>query len=77
MSTTDKGGFNPAITSITTTPPRLTAPFGVWIAYYQDRSGLAIFESEIEALRRAVEHSMQVAYVKYGADVWESIGGAR
>jgi len=35
----------------------------IWIAYHMDWSGFAIFETEIEALRYAVEHSMQVKAV--------------
>ena len=32
----------------------------VWMAYYLDWSQFALFETEVEALRHAVEHSMQV-----------------
>lgn len=35
----------------------------VWLAYYRDWSAFAIFETEIEALRYAVEHTMQVKAV--------------
>lgn len=39
------------------------APMGksvIWMAYYSDRSAIVLFETEMEALRHAVEHSMQV-----------------
>lgn len=32
----------------------------VWIAFYSDWSSFALFETEIEALRHAVDHSMRV-----------------
>lgn len=37
---------------------------GVWLAFYGDRSELAIFEDEVEALRYAVKMGagMQVAW---------------
>lgn len=43
---------------------------GVWLAYYSDRSGAAIFATEIEALRHAVEWSMAVRFVLFGQDVF-------
>lgn len=41
----------------------------VWIARYPDCSGLAAFATEIEALRYAVEHSMEVVHVPWGEDI--------
>ena len=35
---------------------------GVWLAFYSDRSDLVIFESEVDALRYAVRHRMEVAW---------------
>lgn len=32
----------------------------VYLAYYDDWSGFALFATEVEALRHAVEHSMKV-----------------
>jgi hypothetical protein len=43
---------------------------GAWVAYYSDRSGAYVFASEIEALRKAVESSMQVRFVKWGEDLF-------
>lgn len=39
---------------------------GIWIAYYDDWSGFCVFEEEIDALRHAVEHSMNVGFAKWG-----------
>lgn len=39
---------------------------GCWIAYYSDWSGIAVFGTEIEALRHAVEHSMIVQFFQWG-----------
>lgn len=46
---------------------------GAWLAYYADQSGMAIFASEVEALRYAVEHSMQVTFWQFGTDRSEAI----
>ena len=35
----------------------------IWMAYHTDWSGFALFATEIEALRYAVAHSMQVRAV--------------
>ena len=32
----------------------------IWLAYYRDGSEVAVFGSELEALRHAVENGMQV-----------------
>ena len=45
---------------------------GVWLAYYHDFSGLAVFLTEIEALRHAVENSMHVKFITWG-DIGEQI----
>lgn len=42
------------------------ASAGVWIARHSDWSGIAVFATEIEALRYAVDHSMQVAFMTWG-----------
>jgi hypothetical protein len=44
-----------------------------WLAYDADWSGLAVFDSEIEALRYAVSHSMLVAQVELGRDLREQV----
>jgi hypothetical protein len=46
----------------------LHRPAGVWLAYYHDRSGMAVFDQEVDALRYAVEHSTEVAFWTYGTD---------
>jgi hypothetical protein len=53
----------------TITIPGLQPPqplSGVWLAYYTDWSGLAVFATEIEALRYAVDHTMSVAFREWG-----------
>jgi hypothetical protein len=45
----------------------------VWIAYHDDWSGFVVFKNEVEALRHAVDHSMQVGRVNYGDDVRQTI----
>lgn len=44
----------------------------IWVAYYYDHSGVAVFDSEIEALRYALARSMQVKRVPFGVDLWEA-----
>ncbi|MGV8874834.1 MAG: hypothetical protein ACOH2Q_20055 [Rhodococcus sp. (in: high G+C Gram-positive bacteria)] len=44
---------------------------GVWVAYYEDRSGAVPFATEIEALRHAVGTSMMVRLVPFGEGVFE------
>lgn len=39
---------------------------GCWLAYYGDRSGVAVFGDELEALRYAVERSMSVKWQPWG-----------
>lgn len=48
---------------------------GAWLAYYVDRSGMAIFGSEVEALRYAVEESMQVRFWPFGTGFNRVIDG--
>lgn len=50
----------------------VTPARGAWLAYYPDHSGLAIFGDEVEALRYAVEHSMQIIFWEYGQDVTDA-----
>lgn len=47
-------------------------PIIVWFAYYSDWSGMAVFDNEVDALRHAVEHHMEVAGLHSG-DVKEQI----
>jgi hypothetical protein len=42
---------------------------GVWVARYPDGSASAAFPTEIEALRHAVNNSMEVALVPFGEDL--------
>lgn len=46
----------------------ITPPAGVWVAYYSDRSGCAIFATEVECLRYAVRHTMEAHFVEWGCD---------
>ncbi len=47
-----------------------------WLAYYSDRSGMALFFNEIDALRYAVDSSMSVTELKEG-DVFDQLGRPR
>lgn len=42
-----------------------------WMTYYADWSGMAVFHSEIKALRHAVEHRMEIMEVPEGVDLRE------
>jgi hypothetical protein len=46
---------------------------GVWLAYYSDWSGMAVFESELECLRYAVDKTMTVKYVPFGQDLRDAV----
>lgn len=46
-----------------------TEQWSVWVAYYTDYSGIAVFETEIEALRFAVGKGMQVERFTSGGEV--------
>jgi hypothetical protein len=48
-------------------------PWGVWLAYYNDWSGMAVFATEVEALRYAVQKGMAVAFAKFGVDLKEAV----
>lgn len=39
---------------------------GVWLAFHSDWSGIAVFATEIEALRHAQEHTMTVEFRQWG-----------
>jgi hypothetical protein len=45
---------------------------GVWAAYYPDDSAVAVFATEIDALRAAVDRSMAVVFWPYGMDLNEA-----
>lgn len=45
---------------------------GVWVVYYGDFSAVAVFATEIEALRHAVENQMTVKRIGWG-DIREQI----
>lgn len=46
----------------------------IWVAYYTDWSGFAVFDSELEALRYAVDSCMmKVAQVKLGQDIRQQV----
>lgn len=50
---------------------------GAWLAYFHDRSGLAVFDEEVEALRYAVSNTMSVLFWRYGADLGDALREAR
>ncbi|MCP9947228.1 hypothetical protein [Actinomadura madurae] len=41
---------------------------GVWVARYADGSSICPFGEEIDALRHAVDHTMEVAFIPWGED---------
>lgn len=41
-------------------------PAGCWVAYYSDRSAIAVFGTELEALRHAVDRTMSVRFQQWG-----------
>jgi hypothetical protein len=43
----------------------------VWIAYYADYSEIVVFDTELDCLRQAVEHSMLVCYGYCGIGIRE------
>lgn len=43
----------------------------VWVALYSDKSGAAVFSSELECLRYALANAMQVKRVLLGEDIFE------
>ncbi len=42
-------------------------PGGCWLAYYHDWSAMAVFDQEIDALRYALDKTMAVRFVEWGA----------
>jgi hypothetical protein len=52
----------------TTTSWGIVGKPGVWVAHFADWSGFVFFPTELEALRHAVEWSMQVTHVAWGVD---------
>lgn len=46
---------------------------GVWVAYYLDYSEMVPFDSEVEARRYAVAHSMHVDFVAFGTGIREVV----
>jgi hypothetical protein len=42
---------------------------GAWVTYYADWSGIAIFATELEALRYAVGRTMEVKFVEFGGEI--------
>ena len=43
----------------------------IWVAYYYDRSGAAVFVDELACYRYAMSGSMQVKAVPVGADIFQ------
>lgn len=44
----------------------------VWLAYYHDHSGAAVFGNELACLRYALQHNMVVKHIALGVDLWEA-----
>ena len=42
---------------------------GAWVAFYHDLSSVAVFGSELEALRYAISRGMVVKFVEYGKEI--------
>ena len=42
---------------------------GVWVAYHSDRSAVAAFHSELQALRHAQQNGMLLKYLKPGEEL--------
>lgn len=46
---------------------------GVWVTLNYDDTGLAVFGSEVEALRHANHYGgMQVLFMRYGEDIYDA-----
>ena len=45
----------------------------LWVAFYSDWSGFAIFTDEVKCLRYAVDHSMRVHKMAEGKDCKEQV----
>lgn len=63
--------------TVTIEMPSIDAPSvpaaGCWVAAHQDRSGVYVFDSEIEALRYANNYGgMSVQFVKFGNEIFET-----
>lgn len=52
-------------------------PAGCWAAYYSDYSAVAIFGTEIAALRHAVDNAMSVLYWEFGKDLRDAVKDLR
>lgn len=61
---------DPAFEPGPTDPEPSSAVDGVWVTYYSDRSAVVVFATELEALRHAVELSMQVEFRQFGVDLF-------
>ena len=51
--------------------------WGAWVAYYSDMSDVVVFATELEALRYAVAHSMEVVWVRSGQALDEARAAGR
>ncbi len=55
-------------------PDERTSEHGCWVAYQSDRSAVHVFETELDALRAAVDEMGQVHFVPWGC---EAVTGVR
>lgn len=58
-----------SITPLTVSDPN--THIGVWAAYCHDRSAVRVFETEIEALRYAVDNHEGVKFLEFGKELME------
>jgi len=51
---------------------------GIWVCYHPDFSDVVVFnhEDELEAMRYAVDHHMQVLHAAVGVSLRELVGGS-
>jgi hypothetical protein len=60
----DGGCICPCFRLDDSTPSEPSA--GIWVAFYSDLSETVVFDSELAALRHAVEREMSVKFIQYG-----------
>lgn len=64
-------------TTATTTKPKDTRTEGCWLAYDSGFNTTAVFSSEVQALRWAVERGLHVTRVPFGVDLKQAIAKAK
>lgn len=54
---------------------QLFGPREIWLAYYDDWSGLSVFPTEVEAYRFANGKTMNVRQIEFGKDIQDQVRG--